>query len=362
MLHRFALRVLPSLTLAVTDEQTRRRKRLVMLVPGLVAFALYRAVKLFDPLHDPLAVLGMSGLISALAAICAYRIGRRKSFGAFFEEDGLRRVGWVIGWIGFVYGVQLSLLVLALLRVCAHYDFLVHPDGPAMMAIIIACTSVARDAFEIGHIRFLEREGKPVVTFPDGVPFRSLWSEDPLTLTRWLAVGMLVCGLAAWTAAAMGEVGRAELGQLAVITLVAGSFALVAYLAGRQPGRWVSLFRETQWSELLRFWWWPGLAFAATYYLVVLGVGLYVLRQDPMSGAASILIASLVGGIMALYCYYLGNRRHVEDRVQQAIPSSLLRCPFVMGILSKSKESPQGSGAPKGGPPSEIVVGQTGRS
>ena len=38
MLHRMALRVLPSLSLAVTEEAVRKQKRIVMFVPGLVAF------------------------------------------------------------------------------------------------------------------------------------------------------------------------------------------------------------------------------------------------------------------------------------------------------------------------------------
>ena len=39
---------------------------------------------------------------------------------------------------------------------------------------------------------------------------------------------------------------------------------------------------------------------------------------------------------MSLYGYYLGHRRSVEDRLAQTIPASLLRCPFVIGISSKS--------------------------
>ncbi len=77
------------------------------------------------------------------------------------------------GWIGFVYGVQLSLLVLALLWLVG-YDYLKHPDGPAMMAIIIACTAVARDAFEIGHVRKMALMGRPFPTFPNGMALRSL--------------------------------------------------------------------------------------------------------------------------------------------------------------------------------------------
>jgi hypothetical protein len=39
---------------------------------------------------------------------------------------------------------------------------------------------------------------------------------------------------------------------------------------------------------------------------------------------------------MALYCYYLGCRRQVEEQQGHTMSSALLRCPFVMGILGKS--------------------------
>ena len=45
MLHRMTMRVVPALTVAVTEEGFRSRKRLVMVVPGLVSFALYRGLK-----------------------------------------------------------------------------------------------------------------------------------------------------------------------------------------------------------------------------------------------------------------------------------------------------------------------------
>ncbi len=55
MLHRMALRVLPSLSLAVTENAVRKKKRIVMFVPGLVAFA---------------------GLSVGQAAVAAFRAGR----------------------------------------------------------------------------------------------------------------------------------------------------------------------------------------------------------------------------------------------------------------------------------------------
>ena len=60
MLHRMALRVLPSLSLAVTDDAVRKRKRLVMFVPGLVAFGVYRLAKHVVPLTEPMVLLAVS--------------------------------------------------------------------------------------------------------------------------------------------------------------------------------------------------------------------------------------------------------------------------------------------------------------
>ena len=161
MLHRMALRVLPSLSLAVTENSVRKKKRIVMFVPGLVAFAVYRVAKLLLPLSEPIVLLAVSGLVSLVTALLAYRVGRATAWGKILREDGSRLLTWLGGWIGFVYGVQLSLLVLALLWLVG-YDYLKHPDGPAMMAIIISCTSVARDAFEIGHVRKVSPHGPSI--------------------------------------------------------------------------------------------------------------------------------------------------------------------------------------------------------
>ena len=242
MLHRMALRVLPSLALAVTEESARKRKRMVMFVPGLVAFAVYRLAKQAVPLADAVTLLALSGLVSAATAAWAYTMGRRVSLVQIWREDGARRLAWLVGWIGFAYGVQLSLMVLALLKILANYDFLRHPDGPAMMAIIIACTSVARDAFEIGHVLRLQRQGEPVVTFPDGESLRDTVAALSGQMARWSVLPALACAAVAVGVGAVHEMAATGLAQLIVVTLCAGSLAVWAYLAGEQrPGGWQAM-------------------------------------------------------------------------------------------------------------------------
>ncbi|MCE3222072.1 MAG: rane protein of unknown function [Nitrospira sp.] len=337
MLHRLALRVLPCLTLAVTEDSVRKRKRWVMFVPGLVAFACYRLAKQGLSLAEPMTLLLLSGVISMVTAGCAYRVGRGLPFSRLMGGDGVRRIGWVLVWIGFVYGVQLSLLVLALLWLVG-YDYSKHPDGPAMMAIIIPCTAVARDAFEIGYLRWLESNGRSLVTFPDGAQLRTLLQRVHPALLTWMCAGAVACAGVSVALVSVASEGREVLLQGALVSLTAGTMALFAFFAGQAGGEaWLPRLSATRWSELMKFWWWPGLAFASTYYLVLLGGWLYVVKQPIDSIGLSAGIAAAVGGLMALYSYYLGHRRDIENREQGALPSALLRCPFVMGILGKSR-------------------------
>jgi hypothetical protein len=67
----------------------------------------------------------------------------------------------------------------------------------------------------------------------------------------------------------------------------------------------------------------------------VSGIMTFVLRWDMENFWLQGLTASVVAGLMAVYSYFLGGRRSQEDRIHQVVPPSLLRCPFVMGLLSK---------------------------
>ena len=336
MLHRMALRVLPSLSLAVTEESVRKRKRIVMFVPGLVAFGIYRLAKHVVPLADPLVLLSVSSLVAVVTALLAYRVGRSASWATIAREDGTRLLGWLAGWIGAIYGLQLSLLVLALLWLVG-YDYLQHPDGPAMMAIIIACTSVARDAFEIGHVRNVALMGKPVPTFPNGVPLRGMLEGQAAQVGPWVMAGLLLGSAAASLGLAAGSPQISALLQVAGVTIVGGGIALCAYLSGLRPSMpWADTLRQTSSAELVKYWWWPGMAFASTYYLVVMGVLLFVLRQPSVPTGGAVAGGALVAAMMGLYGYYLGHRRQIEDAQAPQLTEGMLRCPFVMGILGKS--------------------------
>ena len=347
MLHRMALRVLPSLSLAVTEDAVRKQKRWVMFVPGLVAFGVYRLAKHVLPLTEPFVLLLVSGMVGLVTALMAYRVGRRIAWIHVVQEDGRRLLIWVAGWIGFVYAVQLSLLVLALLWLVG-YDYLKHPDGPAMMAIIISCTAVARDAFEIGHVRKVSLVGRPCPTFPNGVALRSLLATHPMIVGPWILWGVVMGAAAGSLGALLENDLAATLLQITAVTVLAGGLALCAYFGGLKPsGSWRDGLLETRGTELLKYWWWPGLAFASTYYLVVVGAVVFLLKQPGVPTSYAIAGGGLVAGLMALYGYYLGHRRQVEEGQGLSLSPALLRCPFVMGIISRSPGSVV-AGASKG--------------
>ncbi len=337
MLHRLSLRVLPQLHLLVTDQPVRKRKRLVMLVPGLVAFGIYRLLKDVLPLSEPLVLLALSGCVCALTAMWAYRQGRGLSVQESFQADGVWLWVWLVGWIGIVYGMQLSLLVLAILQVFVGYDFLLHPEGPAMMAMIIPTTSVTRDAFEIGIVQRLAREGTTVPTFPNGETLREWIPLQSTTLMKWGGLTLLAAILSSSAVFSVGAVAWQPILQSTVVPIVLGSIGMLAFFAGEASLRPEGGGRKpyTWWSSLV-FWVWPSVTFALTYFLVLIGISSYVLRVEQISHLGFVMMAVGTGLIITGYSLYLGWRKSYEERLL-TIPENIQRCPFVMGMLQQSK-------------------------
>ena len=350
MLHRLTLRVLPNLNSIVTEPAVRKRKRLVMLAPGLIAFIIYRLTKQVLPLSNPFILLAFSGTLSSVTAMWAYRMGRGVPLVTSFYEDGKRLWGWLLGWVGFAYGVQLSLLVLALLKLFVAYDFLLHPEGPAMMAIIISCTSVTRDAFEIGVVRLMERHGQTVMTFPDGRGFRQWARIEPTAIGRWVGLTALLAVVCSLAFAVSGEIGQTLVAQTLFVSILVSCMALVAFFASEsRSGNWWERAKQVGWFQSIRFWIWPCFTFAVTYYLVQVGILTFLMRMEGSQFFFQACIAGITAAITISYCYYLGRRKLIEVQSQSGNMENLESCPFVMGILKKAglvSEANEGSSTP----------------
>src|SRR3989442_6390506 len=105
MLHRMTMRVVPALTVAVTDEEFRRRKRILMVFPWLIAFALYRGLKAMAWHDDIIALLLSSGLYSSVVALGAYAYGRERRAVGLLPGEEPRMLGLLRLRIRVLYGV-----------------------------------------------------------------------------------------------------------------------------------------------------------------------------------------------------------------------------------------------------------------
>ena len=156
-------------------------------------------------------------------------------------------------------------------------------------------------------------------------------------LSPWVMVGLLMGGSLTLAGHAFEHEHLIALAQLTSVTIAGGGLALCAYLSALHPSlSWTESLRRTAPGELLKYWWWPGMAFASTYYLVIMGVVLFVGRQPSMTTIPACLGGALVTAMMGLYGYYLGYRRQIEDQERPQLSAGMLRCPFVMGILGKT--------------------------
>jgi hypothetical protein len=339
MLHRLSLRVLPQLNALVTDPPVRKRKRIVMLAPGLVAFGIYHLLKPVLPLSEPFMLLGLSGSICMLAAVWSYRQGRGGTFMESWRQDGVQRWMWLVGWIGLVYGIQLSLLVLAILQVFVAYDFLLHPEGPAMMAIIISCTSVTRDAFEIGYVQRLTHQGVVVPTFPDGEALRKWVPQEIAVILKWGALASMLGVAASWLLFRVGPIELQPIIQSLLVPVIIASIGMKSFFRGE------SLYvqkkdggRSRTWLSSLWFWMWPNLTFSVTYFLVLMGMTAFLFRVQQIPQAGFMAMAACTAMLMTVYTLFLGWRKSYEEQLV-GIPESIQRCPFVMGMLQGSKST-----------------------
>jgi hypothetical protein len=336
MLHRIGMRVLPGLALSVTEAGFRKRKRILMLFPGLLAYPLYRALYFAGWHDDILALLVTTGLFSTLVAIVAYRYGRERGWGDLVREEGVGLM-WVGFRFGFLYAVQLALMVLAILKLF-FYSYTDHPAGSAMMALIIASTSVGRDAFELGHLRLLRQKGWLSLVWPDPKRFWAFLTTHPLQWAGPVAVAAIAAAFVYGGLAIAAPRAQADLVHLLIIGLMAGIAGTLAYVKGLQPAVavWDRLFHYP-WRELTRFFLWPGVTFGWTYGLILLGMTSYLLLVPNPPVFWRVLVAASTTGLTSLYCYYLGWFRWQEERLHPAISPAVLRCPFILGILSSRK-------------------------
>lgn len=312
--------------LLIPTSLRNQNKRWAMFFSALAAYVVYKGVSGFSPLTEASTLILVSGLFSIVVALLAYAWARNLPLPALWKEAP-KEVGWLAVRVGLVYAALLSLMVLSLLKV-AGYDFLLHPVGPGLMAMMIAAASVARDAYEIGHLRSLTGKGTTQVwTFPDGHGLWTLLKNDPLRVGGLLlpAVGLSL-GLYV-TLALMVGAGK-DLTHLLIGGILSGASGTYAYFSG--------MTRKGTVKEVLSFFLWPAFSFSLVYLLIVSGIRDFVLLIPTHSSLLEKgLTAGCITSLMAVTCYGLGSLKQAapSEADSKALPAELLKCPFVLSIL-----------------------------
>ena len=206
------------------------------------------------------------------------------------------------------------------------------------MALIIASTAVGRDAFELGHLRLLRQKGSLSLAWPDTKRFWAFLADRPAQWAVPVVVAAMAAGLVYGGLAIAIPQAQTDLVHLLIVGLVAGIAGTLAYVKGLQPA--VSIRDRLpgySWRELTRFFLWPGVTFGWTYGLILLGMTNYLLVVPNPPLLWRVLMAVSTAGLLSLYCYYLGWCRWQEEKLHTAISPAMLRCPFILAILSSRK-------------------------
>jgi len=317
MLHRMKLRVLYGDPLA-RDRSARRLKLRVILLSGIAVFIPFLIITYYIFSETRAVRLMIIGFLAALSCVPVVLYAYAKGFGRPLRElwrerpDEMKSLSLKIG---FLYGFALYWMILGIVEFLFGY----HSFRAALISFV--ASAAARDGFEIGYYRAQEektgkKEGRTI--FPDGRPIGALFQETPA-----LKIGLILAA-----AAAAGVIG-AFLGpllpnprhQILAVGVLVGLLATLAYV-------W-SLPSFPKPGSLIRYFIWPGLTMAITYFLILAYLFRIILQaQLPPAVDFGILTAACAGW-MTLESLFLGHLKRemgspaaaVSDKIADTVPS-----------------------------------------
>lgn len=284
------LRVLYGQTLN-GDRAARRLKMRIILLSGFAVYPPFLLITYLIFFETRVLFLTLIGLLSALVCIPVGLYAYAKGFGRPLREIWRERpeeMKWFSFKIGFLYAFALYWMILGIVEFLFGY----HAFRAALISFV--ASAVARDGFEIGYLRAREEKNRRTI-FPDGRPIGELFQSAP----GWnLSVTLLAVTIGGAAGALLGPVLENSLHQTLAVGVVVGLIATLAY----------SLFLPSlpQIVQLIRFFIWPGLTMAATYFLI-LAYLLRIIFQVPLSPAADLaVLTAACSGWMTLESLFLG--------------------------------------------------------
>lgn len=297
MLHRMKLRVLYGRSLS-EDKTARRRKLRVILLSGIAVYFPFLLIIYLVFLETRVIFLTLIGLLASVVSVPVALYAYAKGFGRPLVEIWRERpdeMKWFSLKIGFLYAFALYWMILGIVEFLFGY----HAFRAALISFVAA--AVARDGFEIGYLRAREEKNRRTI-FPDGRPIGELFQKAPGWNTIFILSAILIGGAAG---AILGPVLKNSLHQTLAVGAVVGLMATLAYV-------WF-LPSLPEVVSLVRFFIWPGLTMACTYFLI-LAYLLRVIFQVPLSPALDLaILTAACSGWMTLESLFLGFLKREAD-------------------------------------------------
>ncbi|MDC4224106.1 MAG: hypothetical protein MPW15_07740 [Candidatus Manganitrophus sp.] len=307
MLHRMKLRVLYGNYLN-GDRAARRLKMRIILMSGFAVYPPFLLITYLIFFETRVLFLTLIGLLSALVCIPVGLYAYAKGFGRPLREIWKERpdeMKWFSLKIGFLYAFALYWMILGIVEFLFGY----HAFRAALISFV--ASAVARDGFEIGYLRAREEKNKRTI-FPDGRPIGELFQSSPGWNLSLTLLAVLIGGSAG---ALLGPVLENSLHQTLAVGVVVGLMATLAYA-------WF-LPSLPQLVQLVRFFIWPGLTMACTYFLI-LAYLLRIIFQAPLSPAADLaILTAACSGWMTLESLFLGFLKREAGLAEKPLQSEM---------------------------------------
>lgn len=315
MLHRMKLRVLYGHLLM--DRAARRLKMRVILLSGFAVFPPFLLITYLVFFETRVIFLTMIGFLSSLVCIPVGLYAYAKGFGRPLREIWRERpdeMKWFSLKVGFLYSFALYWMILGIV------EFLFGYQSFRAALISFVASAVARDGFEIGSLRARQEKSQRTI-FPDGRPIGELfWPRTrgghPQTApVSNLLLILLAAVIGGAVGALLGPVLENSLHQTLAVGGVIGLMATLAYtrFLPALPGI----------VQLVRFFIWPGLTMAATYFLI-LAYLLRIIFQVPLSPATDLaILTAACAGWMTLESLFLGLLKREADLAEKPLEGGM---------------------------------------
>jgi hypothetical protein len=310
------------------DRSARRLKLRVILLSGIAVFIPFLMITYYIFSETRAIRLIIIGFLAALSCIPVVLYAYAKGFGRPLRELWRERPAELKSLslkIGFFYGFALYWMILGIVEFLFGY----HSFRAALISFV--ASAAARDGFEIGYFRANERRNLPLgptlkegksekerTIFPDGRPIGELFQTAPAIKVAFILAAAVAAGAIGLF---LGPLLPNSRHQTLAIGILIGLLATSAYVWSLPslPGP----------VSLIRFFIWPGLTMAITYFLILAYLLRIILQaQLPLSIDFGILMA-VSAGWMTLESLFLGSLksemiapiRAVPEKVVDTVPS-----------------------------------------